>query len=84
MCAEASLRGFQGDVVVLAGDGPLIRASTIETMIRRHRDAAAAATQAGWTDCYNVLEGFEGDRDPQQHRGTLNGWRKAGLPWVQG
>jgi rhodanese-related sulfurtransferase len=50
----------------------------------RSHYSAAAATQAGWADCYNVLEGFEGDRDPQQHRGTLNGWRKAGLPWVQG
>lgn len=51
--------------------------------VRSHY-AAAAATQAGWADCYNVLEGFEGERDPQQHRGTLNGWRKAGLPWAQG
>jgi rhodanese-related sulfurtransferase len=50
----------------------------------RSHYAAAAATKAGWTDCYNVLEGFEGDRDAQQHRGNLNGWRKAGLPWVQG
>ncbi|HEX9182385.1 MAG TPA: rhodanese-like domain-containing protein [Burkholderiales bacterium] len=50
----------------------------------RSHHAAAAATQAGWTDCYNVLEGFEGDRDAQQHRGTVNGWRKAGLPWAQG
>lgn len=46
--------------------------------------AAAAAAQAGWGDSYNVLEGFEGDKDPAQHRSTLGGWRKAGLPWVQG
>jgi rhodanese-related sulfurtransferase len=46
--------------------------------------AAAAAAQAGWGDSYNVLEGFEGDKDPAQHRNTLGGWRKAGLPWVQG
>ena len=50
----------------------------------RSHHAAAAATQAGWADCYNVLEGFEGDRDAQQHRGNVNGWRKAGLPWTQG
>ena len=50
----------------------------------RSHSTAAAATQAGWSECYNVLEGFEGDRDPAQHRGTLGGWRKAGLPWVQG
>jgi rhodanese-related sulfurtransferase len=46
--------------------------------------AAAAAAQAGWGDSYNVLEGFEGDKDPAQHRSTLGGWRKAGLPWMQG
>lgn len=50
----------------------------------RSHAAAAAATQAGFGDSYNVLEGFEGNRDAEQHRGTLGGWRKAGLPWVQG
>ena len=49
----------------------------------RSHHAAMIATEAGWQDCYNVLEGFEGDKDPAGHRGTLNGWRKAGLPWVQ-
>jgi hypothetical protein len=33
---------------------------------------------------FNVLEGFEGPKDGEGHRGTLGGWRKAGLPWVQG
>ena len=51
--------------------------------VRSHA-AAATAAEAGWRDSYNVLEGFEGDRDAEQHRGTVNGWRKAGLPWVQG
>ncbi len=50
----------------------------------RSHNAAMLATQAGYADCYNVLEGFEGDRDPQSHRNTLSGWRAAGLPWVQG
>ena len=50
----------------------------------RSHMAAAVATQAGWQDCYNVLEGFEGDRDPSQHRDGLSGWKLAGLPWVQG
>ena len=50
----------------------------------RSHFAAAAATQAGWDDCYNVLEGFEGDKDAAQHRNTVGGWRKAGLPWIQG
>lgn len=50
----------------------------------RSHFAAMAATQAGWRDCYNILEGFEGDRDPSQHRGSVNGWKVAGLPWAQG
>ncbi|MDW8467882.1 MAG: rhodanese-like domain-containing protein [Burkholderiales bacterium] len=49
----------------------------------RSHQAAIAATQAGWREAYNVLEGFEGDKDGEGHRGTLGGWRKAGLPWVQ-
>jgi rhodanese-related sulfurtransferase len=50
----------------------------------RSHNAAILATQAGYAECYNVLEGFEGDRDPQGHRNTQSGWRAAGLPWVQG
>ena len=50
----------------------------------RSHNAAAIATQAGYAECYNVLEGFEGDKDANQQRGSLGGWRHAGLPWVQG
>ena len=50
--------------------------------VRSHA-AADAATRAGWRECYNVLEGFEGDKDAAQHRGSVGGWRKAGLPWTQ-
>jgi rhodanese-related sulfurtransferase len=51
--------------------------------VRSHA-AAASAAQAGFPDSYNVLEGFEGDKDAEQRRNTVGGWRKAGLPWVQG
>jgi rhodanese-related sulfurtransferase len=50
----------------------------------RSHHAAVAAAQAGYSKSYNILEGFEGDKDAQGHRGTVGGWRKAGLPWVQG
>jgi len=49
----------------------------------RSHSAAEAAMRAGWKETYNVIEGFEGDKDPQGHRNTVNGWRKAGLPWTQ-
>ncbi len=45
--------------------------------------AARLATEDGYRMCINILEGFEGDRDPAGHRGNLGGWRRAGLPWVQ-
>lgn len=50
----------------------------------RSHHAAALATEAGYANCFNVLEGFEGDRDPRNHRNSVNGWRVAGLPWEQG
>ena len=49
----------------------------------RSHSAADAATKAGWKEAYNVLEGFEGDKDAAGHRNTVGGWRKAGLPWTQ-
>jgi len=49
----------------------------------RSHNAAIAAMQAGYTDCYNVLEGFEGDKNPDAQRNALNGWRAAELPWEQ-
>ncbi len=50
--------------------------------VRSHH-AAVAATQAGWRAVFNVLEGFEGQRDHAQQRGHLDGWRHHGLPWLQ-
>ncbi len=51
---------------------------------QRSDKAATAATLAGYRDCYNVLEGFEGDLDKESsQRGRLGGWRRHGLPWHQ-
>lgn len=44
--------------------------------------AAEAATEAGITPSYNILDGFEGNLDEQKHRGAT-GWRAIGLPWTQ-
>jgi rhodanese-related sulfurtransferase len=49
----------------------------------RSVSAALALEQAGYRNVYNVLEGFEGDRDESNHRGTTGGWRFHGLPWQQ-
>jgi rhodanese-related sulfurtransferase len=49
----------------------------------RSRAAAIALTAAGFRACFNVAHGFEGDRDEQGHRGSVAGWKAAGLPWRQ-
>ncbi len=49
----------------------------------RSHNAAILAQQQGYTACYNILEGFEGDRDANGQRGHIGGWRHAGLPWIQ-
>jgi rhodanese-related sulfurtransferase len=50
---------------------------------KRSALAAEAATKAGLGLVFNVLEGFEGEINEQGHRGTQDGWRLHGLPWVQ-
>ncbi len=49
----------------------------------RSASAATALAQAGYTNCFNVSEGFEGDLDDSRHRGRANGWKARGLPWIQ-
>ncbi len=49
----------------------------------RSSSAATLATQAGYVNCYNVMEGFEGDKNTDGHRNEVNGWRTAKLPWMQ-
>lgn len=45
MC-EAYLKAHPGDVFILAGDGPLIRADVLRTLHRAHKDEHAAASMA--------------------------------------
>jgi rhodanese-related sulfurtransferase len=50
----------------------------------RSKNAAILLTAAGFETCFNVTAGFEGDKDDSGHRGKINGWKHAGLPWGQG
>lgn len=50
----------------------------------RSLQAAKAMVAAGFDRCHNVAEGFEGPLDADRHRGTQTGWKREGLPWVQG
>ena len=48
---------------------------------QRSIKAAIALTAAGYTNVFNILEGFEGDKNESGQRGFLGGWRMRGLPW---
>lgn len=48
----------------------------------RSRHAAKLATENGYAHSFDILEGFEGDKDAEGHRKTVGGWCKAGLPWI--
>lgn len=55
-------------------------------LCRSGQRSALGATlllEAGFSAVYNILEGFEGERDENGHRSTKNGWRFHGLPWEQ-
>ncbi len=49
----------------------------------RSKNAGNTLIKEGFGQVYNVLEGFEGDKDDSNHRGTLGGWRFRGLAWEQ-
>lgn len=48
----------------------------------RSRHAAKLATELGYRNAFDILEGFEGDKDSEGHRKLVAGWCKAGLPWI--
>ena len=48
----------------------------------RSHNAAAVAATLGYTQAYNMLEGFEGEPNSLNQRTMINGWKYAGLPWT--
>ena len=63
---------------------------TILVMCRSGQRSAAAVNllaKAGFTDVYNIVDGFEGDviHDPESYyigKRMLNGWKNASVPWT--
>jgi rhodanese-related sulfurtransferase len=49
----------------------------------RSQEAGKVLEEAGFSQVYNVLHGFEGELDDHHQRGTQSGWRFDGLPWEQ-
>jgi rhodanese-related sulfurtransferase len=48
----------------------------------RSHNAAVVAQQMGYSNAYNMLEGFEGEANELKQRTMINGWKHAGLPWT--
>ena len=44
LCAEATFHGFTGDILILSGDVPLIRESTLKRLVEQHHRQQAAVT----------------------------------------
>lgn len=50
---------------------------------QRSLAAARALEEAGYQNLINIVDGFEGPLDKNNHRGNLGGWRFCKLPWQQ-
>lgn len=48
----------------------------------RSREAAELLVSEGFRNCFNILEGFEGDKNEVGQR-VIAGWKVRGLPWSQ-
>jgi len=50
-----------------------------------HRSLKAAEylLSLGYKNCFNISDGFEGDKDNINHRSKINGWKFNNLPWKQ-
>ena len=46
----------------------------------RSREAAEYLASEGYRNAFNVLEGFEGDKNVASQR-IVAGWKARGLPW---
>ena len=75
LCCREHLKDFRGETLVLCGDGPLIRAQTLKSLIESHEAGQSAATLAtailedstGYgrivRDRYNNIQGIVEDSD---------------------
>jgi len=75
MCCREHLKDFQGQTLILCGDGPLIRAETLKTLIQKYKSGQPAVTlatavldnPAGYgriiRDAYGNIQGIVEDSD---------------------
>ncbi len=83
MSIDGGFANRVGEAIKAAGGS---EASPVYFLCRsgaRSMGGAAALTERGFSNCFNVLDGFEGPVDEDGHRGHVAGWKAAGLPWRQ-
>jgi rhodanese-related sulfurtransferase len=76
---------FIDEVVTLVEDHGKTRDDPVFVICRsggRSRAAADMLAGAGFTQVYNIVDGFEGGKDKATGHRTVEGWRNAGLPWT--
>ena len=49
----------------------------------RSNNAAEFLTSRGFSNCFNVIDGFEGKLNHDQQRALIDGWQFNNLPWKQ-
>ena len=84
LCCREHLKDFRGETLVLCGDGPLIRAETLKSLIESHEQGQSAATlataileePAGYgrivRDKYNNIQGIVEDSDCTKEQKAIN------------
>ena len=80
---QMDVNGSFADEVKAMGLAPDTQILRICRSGARSASAAAALTKAGFSNCWNVAHGFEGDKNADGRRGQANGWKADKLPWVQ-
>ncbi len=79
--------GFVATVIERVQQKGLSKNDKIFVMCRsggRSAKAADALTDAGFTQVFSVIDGFEGDSvksGEQKGKRTINGWKNSNLPW---
>jgi bifunctional UDP-N-acetylglucosamine pyrophosphorylase/glucosamine-1-phosphate N-acetyltransferase len=84
ICCKEHLKDFEGETLILCGDGPLVRAETLSTLIGKHQMEQAAATLAtavlddptGYgrivRDRYGNIQGIVEDTDCTREQLAIN------------